>query len=355
MFHCCSVGAFTLTVLACSEDSGSVLSSDSGVAFDASSSDGSAGPIDGSGSGDGSLDMDGGSALDGSVQDGGPDDGGLILDGGGDASAAITDPCSFVTDEEVLDCATDVLICPPNTECLDTGCDEFVCMPSGRLCNDSEAMVGGSTNCSEHSSCAFAGSVVESVCVSNSDSCNDSRDCPLGFSCDEGTCIDRRVLCDPFEDACPAGFFCADSGGSSSVRLPGSPPICVRLHTPCENDDACISLFGVSACVDVNSDGSSECSFPGACTFLSDCGVEGQVCGKTAFSPVTECQIYGPCTATSDCAAGLICTDIWGDGIDECVEIGDCAAQSDCPPGQLCAMPVGGGPTTCIQTPPVRD
>jgi hypothetical protein len=261
---------------------------------------------------------------------------------------------AWIGDDAWADDATVDAVPPDSSACLlpDGGPDLCACGAFGADCSGGAACPSGQTcttdACGMHcaslgAACAAAGDCPPtSTCDPTTHrcvgpvggGCADSRDCAQGFSCEAGACIDRRIPCGPAAN-CPIGFLCIAEGGG----------ICARQSRPCATSVGC----GTLNCVDVNGDGTTECTFSGSCSTNSACSA-GLVCGPRPTDHFAECMRYGPCAATSDCGSGMACVDLWGDGVKECVDAGgSCtSAPTSCPTNSVCATPEAGGPPSCL-------
>jgi hypothetical protein len=209
--------------------------------------------------------------------------------------------------------------CASGQVCITDACG-MQCIASGAAC-------AGPSDCPAASTCDASG-----FCLHGGTGCTDSRDCANGFACEASVCVDRRIPCDS-AGGCPFGFECDGTDA------------CVRQSRPCGTSFGCGSL----ACVDVNGDGRTECNFAGTCVTNADCPTAGQVCAPRAEERFASCGRYGPCASVADCASGMLCVDLWGDGVPECVDSGgSCANSAACPVGSVCATPATGGPPSCL-------
>ena len=156
---------------------------------------------------DAAIDPDGGTDLDGSVDDGGLDggveDGGADggVDGGppdGGGSWCETSPlCPSCPDPETLCDENDP--CPVGEICLSTGCEDL-----------SRCFVVGGGACENDEDCgdpAYECNTSLGRCLRTEPGCDDSNDCVAGFACEDDTCVDRRVPCVTGTD-CPHGYTC---------------------------------------------------------------------------------------------------------------------------------------------------
>ena len=197
--------------------------------------------------------------------------------------------------------------------------------------------------CADGTDCATTSSCVGAICVHAGGGCSDSRDCPRGFACEAGACHDRRIGCRDISGLdCPYGFQCDEVGTS----------FCARLLHHCGTMTSCLG----NTCTDIDGDGTTECTFhmtptPGGCHRNAECAPR-LVCSAHPDLRIDDCGRYGACRTATDCPTGMLCQDLWGDGISECVETGGtCAHQTDCTGRAVCATPADGGPPTCIAVP----
>jgi hypothetical protein len=294
--------------------------------------------------------------VDGAAMDGSDAD----LDGGGNVDADIdADVDAFRVDAapedahvEPEDANLDAGPPPDSSACVlpDGGFDVCACETFGADCSASACPLGqtcGTDVCGMHCVAAGAPCAAASDCAATSTcdasghcthpggGCADSRDCAAGHACEAAACVDRLIPCEPTEGACPFGFACSFAG----------VPFCARLTRPCASSVGCGSL----ECVDIDGNGTTECNFAGSCDTNMDCPAAGDVCQPRSIERYASCGRYGPCRVVADCASGMLCQDLWGDGISECVDAGgSCARSADCPVGSVCATPATGGPPACL-------
>ena len=206
--------------------------------------------------------------------------------------------------------------CPAGFSCAPAFCGGEACVP-GRPCTDDADCPSGDCVRPEGAPPSERG-----MCTT-SESCAESRDCALGYQCERGSCVDRRIPCGFHSAGCPRGSIC-------SFMATESMPYCVAANTPCEHSGQCETG---AECLDVDGDGSSECSPAGACTSNTDCPA-GFSCGIDPGTSQAACVVDGACR-DGDCPNGLTCLDT-GSGRARCVRTGTCAQDSDCPPRSVC-------------------
>ncbi|AKF09503.1 hypothetical protein [Sandaracinus amylolyticus] len=330
------VGTLASSLSACGDDRPPVVPQDGG-ARDASRGDGGGSDLDAA--------IPDGGGMDGALPDGAlPDDAGTPTDAPpGDAMKMDAGPAEPDAATDGGTC-TDLCPCPrpapactgdatcaAGERCIEDVCGTARCHPAGAPC-------GALADCPAGSAC------VGGTCQRPVAGCVDSRECPAGFECEGGTCVDRRVPCVEVED-CPRGYVC---------RIPTSTlggGFCARVHRPCASDAGCADFPG-GRCVDVDLDGSLECSIPSAaCATNADCD-PGTVCTVFPVSRASECTRYGGlCRTAAECSdeTPAECVDLSGQGQPECARpAGTCDSPSDCPPRQVCATFDRESPPRCI-------
>lgn len=295
---------------------------------------------------DGATDLDAAafdaSGFDGAApDDAGPSDAGTALD---QSFPDFGTPAPCFDDAGVYDacaCAPPALACTgpgdpacaPGTACIDTGCGNTYCLPSGATCIDDR-------DCSTGAVCTAVSATTRVCARAAGAACVDSRDCPTGYACEAGSggraCVNRRIPC-TYDTGCPFGFTCHYEAGIEAF--------CERVYLPCTNADACAGR----RCLDVDRDGRRECGY-GGCTASSSCAA-GLQCAFEPSRITMACGSHGVCHADTDCGTGETCIDVWGDGVQQCELAGSTCSAGTCPAGQLCGSVIAGGIAQCRATP----
>lgn len=189
---------------------------------------------------------------------------------------------------------------------------------------------------------------VDGTCVEFVPECARSPDCDEGHRCDAGRCVPHDGRCAVADD-CPAGQECAN--GTCAV-----PPEC-RRDEDCEAGERCRrnECLAPGECrQDFDCGGGLRChqqqcvdQIP--CANVADCP-ERNACIRGQCIPGNPCGDFGDCPRGEQCLEG-ICIPFGGCFVDEdcgdplfvrcqnfqCVERLDfCAADAECPAGTIC-------------------
>lgn len=277
---------------------------------------------------------DGSVTTDGSTSDGGSDDGGgMDVDAseGFDAGPPTdSGPPGAPSCEPGTACGAGDS-CASGTTCITNACGAKVCVPSGASCSSSEQCAAGS-GCTSTASGSFCA-------PTNGQVCNASTDCPPSHTCEGAlgarACVLRRIPCID-ESQCPVSYQCLASPGDSST--------CQYGYRPCELDADC----NLQTCLDIDSDGATECGSGGGCETNADCSAPE----RCVLTPTgARCGRGGLCDESGgdDCGSGYECLDLAGDGYGECVATGgSCSSTSPCSGGAICGVRAEGSAPECI-------